>query len=356
MKMERKKTEGGRSEEGNDVRLILMVTNDCCLECEYCMVPKAREYMSWETLKKSADLLFTSEKKNLQIQFFGGEPLMMPFGLLKKIIVYSRLKAERLGKKIDFMITTNGVPLTDEKIRFCKKFGVRLEFSIDGGPDTQNKNRPQKNRGRSSYELATEHIPKVIKAGVPFHASSVVYPSRVHALVDDFVHMAEVLQFREISLMIACGVMWSDKHVMIFREKLKELEGVYIDLLRRKKTILFSIYEWMDPFRVNTEIIVDVDGMVYPGGCVFSGNEQLKKKLGLGHLDDVLKKGMDSIYENRWSNKEALDIFKKFVGVKALRSNIKAGKEMTKFIQRLHKKLESDNELYAAYYASHRKF
>lgn len=348
--------ENGRSHEGNDVRLVLMVTNDCCLKCEYCMVPKAREYMSWETLKKSADFLFTSKKKNLQIQFFGGEPLMMPFDLMKKIIVYSRLKAAKMGKNIDFMITTNGVPLTDEKIRFFKKYGVRLEFSIDGGPETQNQNRPQKGRGKSSYELATKHIPKVIAAGVPFHDSVVVYPSRAHVLVDDFVHLVEKVGFNEVSLMIACGVVWPDKHIRIFREKLRELEEVYLELLKRKKTILFNVYEWMSPFRVNTEIIVDVDGTVYPGGCVFFGNENVKKKLILGHLDDVSNGGMDAIHEKRWPNKEALGVFEMFVGMKAIKTNIKTGKEMAKFVDRLNGRLGKDEELYGIYYEGYQKF
>lgn len=346
----------GRSFEGNDVRLVLMVTNDCCLKCEYCMVPKSTEYMSWETLKRSADLLLSSKKKNLQIQFFGGEPLMMPFGLMKKIILYSRLKAGRLGKKIDFMITTNGVPLTDEKIRFFKKFDVRLEFSIDGGPETQNSNRPQKRGGRSSYELATEHIPKVIMAGVPFHDSAVVFPARAHALVDDFIHLAKHIGFKEISMMIACGIVWSDAQIKTLRKKLKELESVYCDLLRKEGTILFNVYEWMDPFRVNNEITVDVDGMVYPGGCVFFGSEKIKKTLTLGHVKDVGRKGMDVVYEGRWKNKEALNIFETFVGSKALQANIKAGREVARFVARLNKKLKSNKELYAIYFRGYQKF
>lgn len=346
----------GRSFEGNDVRLVLMVTNDCCLKCEYCMVPKAKEYMSWETLKNSTDLLLSSKKKNLQIQFFGGEPLMMPFTLMKKIIVYSRLKAGRLGKKIDFMITTNGVPLTDEKIRFFKKFGVRLEFSIDGGPETQNHNRPQKRGGRSSYELATEHIPKVIAAGVPFHDSAVVYPARVHALVDDFIHLAKNIGFKEISMMIACGIVWSDAEIQTLRKKLRELEDVYLDLLRKKGVILFNIYEWMDPFRVNNEITIDVDGTVCPGGCVFFGSEKIKKTLALGHVKDVAGKGMDILYEGRWKNDEALKVFETFVGSKALEANIKAGREVARFVARLDKKLKSDKKLHVAYFRGYQKF
>lgn len=346
----------GRSYECNDVRIVLMVTNDCCLKCEYCMVPKAADYMSWETLKKSADLLLSSRKKDLQIQFFGGEPLMMPFSLMKKIIVYSRLKAERLGKKIDFMITTNGVPLTDEKIRFFKKFNVRLEFSIDGGPETQNSNRPQKRGGRSSYELAVEHIPKVIAASVPFHDSAVIYPARVHTLVDDFIHIAEYLRFKEISMMIACGIVWNDEQIKLLRKKLRELEGVYFDLLKKRKTILFNIYEWMSPFRVNNEITVDVDGTVYPGGCVFFGSEDVKKTLSLGHIDQVILSGMDAIHDRRWKNNEALKVFEVFVGSKALKSNIRAGKEVARFVKNMSKRLESDEELYAVYYDGYQKF
>lgn len=347
-----------KNEEGGDIRLVLVATNDCCLKCEYCIVPKSNEFMSWETLKKSTDFLFTSKRKNLQIHFFGGEPLMMPFDLMKKVIVYAKLKAQKEEKNVNFMISTNGVPLDSKKIRFFSKYGVRLEFSIDGGPDTQNLNRPQKGKQKASYHLVTKHLPEVNRMGVPIHVSAVVTPSRAHAVVEDFLHLVNDLKFNEIFLMVACGVVWSPEHIKIFREKLKELESVYLDLLKNRKIILFNLYEWLPPFRINTEVVIDVDGKVYPACCVvFLGDDKIKKKFVLGNLDTIVAGSMDNIvdeiYKKRLSNDFGMKIL---IEGKALKTNIKAGEEMTKFSQRLSEIVKNDPELYKIYSQGQQKF
>lgn len=356
--MKKKKENLIKKEEGGDIRLVLVATNDCCLKCEYCIVPKSHDFMSWEILKKSTDFLFTSKKKNLQIHFFGGEPLMMPFDLMKKAIVYAKIKSQKEGKNVNFMISTNGVPLNGEKIRFFKKYGVRLEFSIDGGPDTQNLNRPQKGRQKASYHLVTKHLPEVMKIGVPTHASAVITPSRARFVVDDFRHLIGKLGFKEIFLMIACGVMWSDENIKTLKEKLKELEPIYLDLLRKKKIILFNLYEWLPPFRINTEVVVDVDGKVYPACCVvFLGNDKIKKKYVLGDLDDIIAKGadnvIDEIYKKRLSNDFGMRIL---LEGNALKTNIRAGKEMAKFSQRLAGIVKNDPKLYGIYSQKEQKF
>lgn len=356
--MKKTKKKVGKKEEGGDIRLVLVATNDCCLKCEYCIVPKSHDFMSWKVLKKSTDFLFSSKKKNLQIHFFGGEPLMMPFDLMKKAIVYAELKAKKEGKNVNFMISTNGVPLNGEKIRFFKKYGVRLEFSIDGGPDTQNLNRPQKGRQKASYHLVTKHLPEVMKIGAPTHASAVITPSRARFAVDDFRHLIGELGFKEIFLMIACGVMWSDENIKTLKEKLKELEPIYLDLLRKRKIILFNLYEWLPPFRINTEVVVDIDGKVYPACCVvFLGNDETKKKFVLGGLDDIIARGadnvIDDIYEKRLSNDFGMRIL---LEGNALKTNIKAGQEMAKFSQRLAKIVKNDPELYKIYSQKQQKF
>ncbi|HLD62028.1 hypothetical protein A3C24_04050 [Candidatus Roizmanbacteria bacterium RIFCSPHIGHO2_02_FULL_37_24] len=345
------------SAEESDIRLVLVATNDCCLKCEYCIVPKSHDFMSWETLKKSTDFLFTSKKKNLQIHFFGGEPLMMPFDLMKKVIVYAKLKAQRCGKNVNFMISTNGIPLNSEKIRFFSKFGVRLEFSIDGGPETQNHNRPQKGLQKASYHLVIKHLPETIKAGVPLHASAVITPSRARALVDDFLHLVNNLKFKEVFLMVACGLIWTDKDIEVFRNKLRELKPIYLKLLKERQIILYNIYEWLPPFRINTEVVIDTDGRVYPACCVvFLGDEKTKRKFVLGHIDKVAeeqKNTADDICKKRLSNDFGMRIL---IEGKALETNIKAGDAMTDFVKDLSEAVKKNPKLYGIYSRKEQKF
>lgn len=352
------KSEGSDNFEDGDIRLVLIVTNACNLKCKYCIVPNLGQHMSWENLRQAVDFLFTSKKRNLQIHFFGGEPLMMSTDLLMRTIIYAKLKAKKHDKYIDFMISTNGVPITYKKILFFKKYGVRLEFSIDGGPETQNANRPQLNTTNDSYSLATRHIPSVLKMGVTTHVSSVITPACAHSLVEDFLHNVNDLKFKEVFLMIATTVMWSEAEIEILKEKLEELKFIYLKLLEERGIILFNPFEWLPPFRINTEMVADVDGMVYPACCVvYTGDEKVKNRYAIGHLRDFAVDGVDevadAICKKRLPNDLGIEIL---IDEKVRESNILASNVMSEFSKSLSEIIKNNPKLYDIYSRKQQKF
>lgn len=93
----------------------LFLTEACNLRCDYCFVAMKKAYkrMSWEVAKRAIDFLMkeSREEKEVEILFFGGEPLLA-FPLMKKVAEYAVQQADSLGKKLSFTCTTNATLLT----------------------------------------------------------------------------------------------------------------------------------------------------------------------------------------------------------------------------------------------------
>ncbi|MDF2948606.1 MAG: radical domain protein, partial [Sedimentibacter sp.] len=138
------------SEDSNPVNKIkpaikamcLNMTHDCNLKCEYCFASQgtyngAREILSLETGKKAFDFLVKNSgaRRNLEVDFFGGEPLMN-FETIKKLVDYGRSLEMDYNKHFRFTITTNGVLLDDEKIDYINENMDNVVLSIDGRKST----------------------------------------------------------------------------------------------------------------------------------------------------------------------------------------------------------------------------
>ena len=118
--------------------MCLNIAHDCNLRCKYCFAStgdfgKGRKLMSFETGKHAIDFLLekSGDRQNLELDFFGGEPLMN-FDVVKQIVEYARSREAEFGKKFRFTITTNGILLDDDKIDFINKEMSNVVLSIDG--------------------------------------------------------------------------------------------------------------------------------------------------------------------------------------------------------------------------------
>ncbi len=127
-------------------RMILQVTQQCNLRCEYCVYSGGYENrhhsngkMSLETAIKAIDFLLShsSEANSLSIGFYGGEPLL-EFPLVKEAMEYAM---KRVTKELTFSVTTNGTLLTDEIISYFEKNNVVLLISLDGPKEIHDRNR-----------------------------------------------------------------------------------------------------------------------------------------------------------------------------------------------------------------------
>ncbi len=138
--------------------LCLHVAHDCNLACRYCFAEEGeyhgrRALMSFETGKKALDFLVenSGSRTNLEVDFFGGEPLMN-WDTVRRLVAYGREIEGGRGKHFRFTLTTNGVLLNDEVMDFCNREMDNVVMSIDGRREVHDRMRPFRS-GAGSYDL-----------------------------------------------------------------------------------------------------------------------------------------------------------------------------------------------------------
>lgn len=185
--------------------LCLHVAHDCNLACTYCFAGKGeyhgeRALMSAEVGKKALDLLVKESKgrRNLEVDFFGGEPLLN-FEVVKELVAYGRSLEAKHDKKFRFTLTTNGLLLDEEVLDFANKEMGNLVLSIDGRRHIHDRMRPRRG-GQGSYD---EILPKLKRAAESRDQMNYyVRGTYTHYNTDfaqDVMHLAE-LGFTQISV------------------------------------------------------------------------------------------------------------------------------------------------------------
>lgn len=145
--------------------LCLHIAHDCNLACQYCFAEEGeyhgrRALMSFEVGKKALDFLIANSgnRRNLEVDFFGGEPLMN-WEVVKELVEYGRSKEKEYNKNFRFTMTTNGVLLNDEIMDYCNREMSNVVLSLDGRKEVNDKMRPFRG-GKGSFDLI---VPKFQK-------------------------------------------------------------------------------------------------------------------------------------------------------------------------------------------------
>lgn len=148
--------------------LCLHVAHDCNLRCKYCFASQGdfhgdRLIMPFEIGKKALDFLIQSSgnRRNLEVDFFGGEPLMN-FDVVKQLVAYGRKLEKKHNKVFRFTITTNGVLLDKEKMDFINENMDNVVLSLDGRKEVNDNMRPTIN-GQGSYDIITPKFLEFVK-------------------------------------------------------------------------------------------------------------------------------------------------------------------------------------------------
>ncbi len=149
--------------------LCLHIAHDCNLACQYCFAEEGeyhgrRALMSYEVGKQALDFLVenSGSRKNLEVDFFGGEPLMN-WQVVKDLVAYGREQEKLHDKKFRFTLTTNGVLLNDEVMEFANREMSNVVLSIDGRQKVHDKMRPFRN-GKGSYDLVVPRFQKLAES------------------------------------------------------------------------------------------------------------------------------------------------------------------------------------------------
>lgn len=233
--------------------LCLHVAHDCNLACKYCFAGEGeykgdRALMSYEVGKRAFDFLVENSgtRHNLEVDFFGGEPLMN-WDVVKQLVAYGHELEKTHDKKFRFTLTTNGVLLDDEVMEFANREMSNVVLSLDGRKEVHDRLRTTAN-GKGSYDLI---VPKFIKmAESRSQKDYYIRGTYTHYNTDftsDILHMAD-LGFKEIS--IEPVVADPNEPYALKKEDLPKLCSEYdrlaVEMLKRRRAGNgFNFYHYM---------------------------------------------------------------------------------------------------------------
>ena len=149
--------------------LCLHVAHTCNLNCSYCFASQGkyhgdRALMSFEVGKQALDFLLehSGTRHNLEVDFFGGEPLMN-FDVVKQLVAYARSREKECGKHFRFTLTTNGVLIDDDVIDFANREMSNVVLSLDGRKEVHDRYRVDY-AGNGSWDRIVPKFQKLVKA------------------------------------------------------------------------------------------------------------------------------------------------------------------------------------------------
>ena len=233
--------------------LCLHVAHVCNLNCSYCFAAQGtyqgkRGLMSLETGKAALDFLVThcGSHKTLDVDFFGGEPLMN-WEVVKALVAYGRELEQKYDKKIRFTLTTNGVLLDDEVTDFCNREMHNVVLSLDGRQEVHDRFRKDlENRG--SYEKIVPKFQRFVsRRGEKSYYIRGTYTHYNTDFLQDILHMAD-LGFRELSMEpVVCNpsdpCALTEEDLPVLKEQYEELAREMIRRNRRGDG--FTFYHYM---------------------------------------------------------------------------------------------------------------
>lgn len=185
--------------------LCLNVAHSCNLACSYCFASQGNykgesALMPYETGRQALDFLVkeSGSRRNLEVDFFGGEPLLN-WETVKRLVAYGRSLEKEHNKRFRFTLTTNGVLLDDEVIDFCLKEMHNVVLSLDGRPETHDRFRKD-HMGRGSYERVQPRFQEFVRRrGEQGYYIRGTFTRHNLDFVQDILHMAD-LGFTQLSM------------------------------------------------------------------------------------------------------------------------------------------------------------
>ena len=245
---------GEFKERSGDVikALCLHVAHTCNLNCSYCFASQGkyhgdRALMSFEVGRQALDFLIqhSGSRKNLEVDFFGGEPLMN-WDVVKRLVEYARSVEKKHNKNFRFTLTTNGMLIDDDVIDFANKEMSNVVLSLDGRREIHDRLRVDY-AGNGSYDRIVPKFKKLVESrGGKNYYMRGTFTHANPDFTNDVFHMAD-LGFTELSMEpVVCA---EDDPAALTPEDIEVVKQQYeilaVDMLRREhegKPITFYHY------------------------------------------------------------------------------------------------------------------
>ena len=233
--------------------MCLHVAHTCNLNCSYCFASQGkyhgeRALMSLDVGKRALDFLIenSGSRHNLEVDFFGGEPLMN-WDVVKQLVAYARQREKECGKNFRFTLTTNGMLIDDDVIDFANREMNNVVLSLDGRKEIHDRLRVDY-AGNGSYDRIVPKFQEFVRRrGDKEYYMRGTFTHANPDFTTDVFHMAD-LGFDRLSMEpVVCApddpAALTDEDIQVV---LKEYEKLAIEMIERKKAGKpFVFYHYM---------------------------------------------------------------------------------------------------------------
>lgn len=233
--------------------LCLHVAHTCNLNCAYCFASQGKYHgesavMSFEVGKRALDFLIehSGSRHNLEVDFFGGEPLMN-FDVVKRLVAYARTREKECGKHFRFTLTTNGMLIDDDVIDFANREMSNVVLSLDGRKEIHDRYRVDF-AGNGSWERIVPKFQKLVAARG--NKNYYIRGTFTHANPDFLKDIEEMLRlgFTELSMEpVVCAPdspsALTEEDLPIVLEQYEKLARLMLERHRAGKP--FTFYHYM---------------------------------------------------------------------------------------------------------------
>ena len=234
--------------------MCLHAAHDCNLRCKYCFAATGdfcmgeRKLLSYEVGKAALDWLVehSGQRVNLEVVFFGGEPLMN-FPVIKQLVAYGRSIEKEKNKRFKFTTTTNCVALTDEIIDFLNAEMQNVVISLDGRPEVHDRMRPTVN-GKGSFDIIIDKAKRFAeKRGDKEYYIRGTFTGYNKDFGNDVLFLAdqgfEQLSVEPVVTDPACEYALHEEDLPQLRDEYERLAQIYMD--RRANGKWFNFFHFM---------------------------------------------------------------------------------------------------------------
>ncbi len=223
--------------------LCLHVSHDCNLRCKYCFAQTGdfgtvRSLMSPQVARDAIDFVIASSanRRNIEIDFFGGEPLMA-WETIKDTVEYANARGQEAGKRFRFTVTTNGVLLDDDNIAYINEYMSNAVLSVDGRREVNDRMRRTVS-GAGSYDIIMPRFKKLVDSRdrAKDHYMRGTYTANNLDFAADVIDLYKSgfdrISVEPVSAPSGCGYELTESHLPRLREeywhladKLLEMDG-----------------------------------------------------------------------------------------------------------------------------------
>jgi uncharacterized protein len=178
--------------------------------------------------------------KTSGLLFYGGEP-MLERQLIYDIVEYTQKLKKETGHNFYYKMTTNGVLLDEEFLKFSKEINLTIGFSHDG--PVQGVCRLS-NEGEDMSPVLDDKIPLLLKYQPYAVGMSVMDPSTVHRAAETIQYMFDRgFRYIHMSHNYCRTAPWTQELVEVLREQYRQMAEMYIKWTKAEEKFYLSPFD-----------------------------------------------------------------------------------------------------------------